>query len=218
MWQASLYARHFRIARAVIISDSLSALRSIADDPDPGGWVRLVQESVTAALPHCQVVLLWCPGHIGVQGNEIADGAARLASGGVPCPYPVPLRDGRSHLKEVVRGWWQHRWGRNRCQLYLIQPSVEDRVVYSTLSRLAQVGMCRLRIGHTNATHLFLLSGDERPQCHHCHEVMTVPHFFTCPYIRDRSGLAGEWKFELLRNTDNHARILPVLKSLGIRV
>ena len=45
--------------------------------------------------------------------------------------------------------------------------------------------LCRLRIGHTYATHGHILRGEERPLCPRCHVPQSVAHvLMSCPYLR----------------------------------
>lgn len=43
-----------------------------------------------------------------------------------------------------------------------------------------QLALCRLRHGHTNITHFYLLTGSQRPRCT-CRARLTIDHLFTCP-------------------------------------
>jgi len=60
-------------------------------------------------------------------------------------------------------------------------------------SKREEVILTRLRIGHTRVTHSYLLDRFILflPSCPHCHkEVLTVSHFFSCPYLHSlRSSL-----------------------------
>ena len=53
--------------------------------------------------------------------------------------------------------------------------------------------LCRLRIGHTYATHGHLLRGEERPQCPCGNEPLTVAHvLLTCQrYAEERRRILG---------------------------
>ena len=42
--------------------------------------------------------------------------------------------------------------------------------------RVEEVTLCRIRIGHTLATHRYLLCSDPRPRCSRCGEPLTVSH------------------------------------------
>ena len=66
--------------KVAILSDSLSALQSLSlrnsnSRPD-------LLENILSLYDQChlngtQVNLVWCPAHVGVKGNEIADGEAK---------------------------------------------------------------------------------------------------------------------------------------------
>ena len=38
------------------------------------------------------------------------------------------------------------------------------------------MALCRLRIGHTLASHRYLLCGEPKPRCHRCNEFLSVSH------------------------------------------
>ena len=49
-------------------------------------------------------------------------------------------------------------------------------------NRHNEVVLCRLRIGHTYATHGHLLRGEEQPTCRRCTVPLTVSHvLLSCP-------------------------------------
>ncbi|KAG5891332.1 hypothetical protein JTB14_036900 [Gonioctena quinquepunctata] len=55
-----------------------------------------------------------------------------------------------------------------------------------------QVALTRLRIGHTNLTSSFMLSGERPPQCQTCQVRLTVKHLLEdCVEYRDLKHLSG---------------------------
>ena len=49
-------------------------------------------------------------------------------------------------------------------------------------NRKEEVVLCRLRIGHTYATHGYLLRGEDKPLCTTCRTPLTVGHILlVCP-------------------------------------
>ena len=55
----------------------------------------------------------------------------------------------------------------------------------SRRNRQEEVMLCRLRIGHTYATHGHILRGEENPVCSRCRVPLTVAHvLLSCPHVR----------------------------------
>ena len=87
-----LAARHPRVGRVVICSDSRSALDALRlpSDGDADGITCLRLEILQAGA--AEVCLQWVPGHCGLRGNEIADRVAK-ASAGVGMQAGAPVVD-----------------------------------------------------------------------------------------------------------------------------
>ncbi|GAA5993134.1 hypothetical protein JCM11641_004024 [Rhodosporidiobolus odoratus] len=67
-----------------IFADNQSALRNLVDpSPTPGQQIRLQLRSLLLGLcrthPETTITLQWCPGHVGIAGNERADELANEA-------------------------------------------------------------------------------------------------------------------------------------------
>nr|CAI5836232.1 unnamed protein product [Callosobruchus analis] len=77
IWKALEFICSNKTANTCLIcSDSLSALKSLSD---PFAMNPLVQQVIEVhhrtMLIHKQVIFLWCPGHVNIPGNELADRA-----------------------------------------------------------------------------------------------------------------------------------------------
>ena len=84
---------------------------------------------------------------------------------------------------------------------------------FGTLSsrahRKEEVQLCRLRIGHTLATHRYLLCGDGRPRCPRCGDNLSVAHaLVSCRRLAaERQRFFGSTSLslkELLGNESGH--------------
>nr|CAH7715338.1 unnamed protein product [Callosobruchus chinensis] len=123
---------------------------------------------------------MWIPSHIGIRENERADQAAREASNSVDKDddIPTPYKDIVSHMKSRVLQVWQHEWdqytGHMKHRIKILSPT--SNLEYY---KKEQVLLCRLRIGHTNVTHVHLLNRNPTPRCLRCNEVLTVEHILT---------------------------------------
>ena len=220
IWQACQYCRHMRLPLALVITDSSGSVGALDGIEPPGGWVQAVQETIYfARVSGCVIDILWTFSHIGVLGNEIADSAAMRRRGDAPDRgIPTPLLDCYSYVGELFSDLWQRRWERNRSQLATLCPRIGEGMRYGSLSRRLQVALCRLRIGHTNASHLYLLSRSQQPQCENCDQPLTVVHIFECPVFRNRSGLGQRWNLQLLNEVKCAEAVVNVISSLGFRI
>ena len=137
----------------------------------------------------------WIPSHVGIVGNELADAAARRAASAFCIRrLPLPARDFYPAAGSFVHSQWQQLWdaqGRNK--LKELKPALTNWSSCSRKSRHQEVVLCRLRIGHTYATHGHLLRGEERPQCPCGNEPLTVAHvLLTCQrYAEKRRRILG---------------------------
>jgi len=72
--QALEIVKHYKINKALIISDSLSSLNSIRNIIQPNTISRIIQNQISILNTNNQnVLLLLIPSHIGILGNETAD-------------------------------------------------------------------------------------------------------------------------------------------------
>ena len=57
------------------------------------------------------------------------------------------------------------------------------------MSRIFEITLCRLRIGHTRLTHGYLMTGDAQPSCNDCLVPLTVKHLLIeCPSLGEIRG------------------------------
>ena len=121
-------------------------------------------------------------------GNDKADQAAKSAAGAPPRRrFRLPASDFKVLISSCVRRDWQRSWdlaGANK--LNALKPKLGLWQSGLRKSRAEEVSLCRLRIGHTYATHRYLLCGEERPRCPRCAEVLTVRHVIeSCRHLHD---------------------------------
>ncbi len=129
---------------------------------------------------------LWVPAHVGVEGNEVADRAARTSLGRDSVDLQVPFGriKCRSIINERLNREWHQEWDANsrRRKLYSVQPSVKpgNRV---NLPRIDETKWTRLRLGHCGLASGLMLVGKHRgDNCEHCGVVESVQHvLMQCP-------------------------------------
>ena len=124
------------------------------------------------------VVFCWIPGHIGVIGNDKADEAAKRAAR-TQCTgfLPLPASDFRPACLSHLRTKWQEKWdSAGPSKLKSIKPRLAHWLSSFRQSRREEVTLCRLRIGHTLASHRYLLCGEPKPRCPRCNGFLSVSH------------------------------------------
>ena len=162
----------------VIFTDSLSSLVALKNfyPSDP-----IVQDIVLLLTSLKQedktVTLCWVPSHVGILGNELADAAAReAAAASATRSLPLPARDYFSVLANFTYKKWQQSWDASNSKLYVVKPRLALWPSSFRKARREEVILCRLRIGHTYATHRYLLRSEGRPLCPRCGDFLTVRH------------------------------------------
>lgn len=164
---------------------------------------------------------VWIPSHIGIHGNELADQAARLATEGNTIE-DIPIRpdDVKCYLKQKTIEKWQQTWNNTDTQLNRVKPNVAAWTYPVDMKRREQVVITRLRIGHTNLTSLFLLSGDRQPRCEYCRNYLSVNHILIqCPHydpIRQRYNLPNNIENCLGNNPNIMRRVIQFLHEIRL--
>ena len=102
MYTSELYAIKYaleavsshRLKDIIIYSDSRSALEAIKAYHPENNLVSLIQLSIHKLIKkRISVTLCWVPGHVGLQGNEKADKAAKEAINHPKLTEHLPLED-----------------------------------------------------------------------------------------------------------------------------
>ena len=147
------------------------------------------------------VNLCWIPSHIGIEGNEKAD---RLAKEAVNLPRlteQLPIEDYLVYIKRVVKNSWQEKW--NMVPLTNKLRNIKDTVnpwlsSCQPKNRREETILTRLRIGHTNLTHGYLMCTPHAPVpiCNTCHTQISVSHILT--ECQDYA----QWRHLLLKSTN----------------
>lgn len=196
----------------VLYSDSRSALDAIGDIFSRHPLVLTIQRFLR--LLHSRkrsVGFCWVPSHVDITGNEKADVEAKRAAS-VPCSasayLPPSLQLGHlpagDYLPVLRRGFserWQLLWSASGPNKLLdLKPTLGLWRSSCSRSRLHEVSLTRLRIGHSHLTHGHLMTRDPPPRCSFCHrpENITVHHLLLdCPFF----GILRNQCFPHLRST-----------------
>ena len=167
----------------VIFSDSLSAIEAI----ESGSYMSPIHQNIKYYLHHLwrqgvQVVLCWIPSHVGIRGNEVADGLAKEALLRQAIDYSVLLdiTDLYGILEKHLLNVWQSLWDSEKKGrfYYNIQPEVSFDVKYYDICKAKQTCITRLRFGKCMLGDILHMIGKRgNNQCEHCHVKEDVAHF-----------------------------------------
>ena len=185
------FVEQTREDRAAIFTDSLSAVHALMSAQVSHS--RLV--SKTAEKLHrlhqegrC-VTIVWIPSHVGIDGNERADIAAKQAAEMPPShDVKIPASDLIHTAKTHMLSEWQKRWSdQHLSKMKCIKPTIGSWPSSYQRCRREEVTLCRLRIGHTYDTHRYLLMRDEDPPtCNRCGDHLSVKHVLTdCARLKE---------------------------------
>ncbi|KAJ7708189.1 hypothetical protein B0H17DRAFT_1031871 [Mycena rosella] len=164
------------------VADSQAALRGILSTKPRSGqfcairYDQLIRNAMLI-IPHLTILNLWTPAHIGTDGNELADAAAKAATKCDPNPDNyVSLTSVHHHIHVLSLAEWDTRWqtvktGKALRYLDRTPPSLIPSPLYSSssLSRKASSCISQLRTGFTYLNANRYKSGfTDSPSCEAC--------------------------------------------------
>jgi len=120
-------------------------------------------------------MLVWILSHIGLTGNEIADGLAGSAIANAQVDVHIPLEMGEAYLlvEQYVIEQWQRSWTScsNGRQYRQIEPDVGRRIKYTCNTRRKEVTATRLRLGKCSLNaHLYEIHAHPDRLCELCRQ------------------------------------------------
>lgn len=224
IWYALLFIDRKNIRKALILSDSQSAIMRISfyTSFKNGDYLVIkIRECIFQLKSKgFNICLAWIPSHQGIKGNETVDG---LAKRGCEClnfyNCLPPFSDLFSLFKKVVWGKWESLWKvktTNKARWYCqIETSPRNRTWFHKLPNIDRkciVLINRLRSGLTMApSFLFKKNISDSPNCD-CGAEGNLDHLFLeCPLYNIQR--------KILLNCLNQLKIFPphnVLSLLAI--
>jgi ribonuclease HI len=179
------YLVEIKQENSVIFSDSLSVLQTFKHG-SPGSNPPLTDEIryLVRLLNNANadnVSFAWVPSHVGVSGNEAADCEAKLASQNhsIELHNSATISDAHCKIERYITGEWQTAWSSNPTGNYYraIQPNVSGLIKYSNTTRMKEVMITRLRLGHCCLNHyLYVIDRHDTGLCQSCDVAETVEH------------------------------------------
>jgi hypothetical protein len=120
----------------------------------------------------------------------------------------MPIRDYYETIEKDGMREWQKQWTEiEDNKLKQVKEEVEEWDTSHSSDRRREVKLARLRIGHTNITHSYLITKDDPPTCEQCYEPLTVKHIIVeCPgytNLRRRHLKGNATMLKALRNDEN---------------
>nr|XP_034174838.1 uncharacterized protein LOC117601763 [Osmia lignaria] len=172
--QISLGVKYRKIC---ICSDSRAAINALATISTESSTVWEGMQALSQLSKLNKITLIWTPGHQGVQGNEIADGLAKLGTLESPVQQivGVPFVLGKKHIKESLERQhltsWTEATGCRQVKLLIQQPSASRTKELLAISRKKIRTCIGLLTGHiTLRAHLHKLDRAEQINCRLCGE------------------------------------------------
>ena len=168
----------------VICSDSRSALEALNSGRITNPIVLQIRnELISLRGRGYNIKFCWSPGHVGIQGNEQADAAAKGAQQRDPHLTAMPVCDFFPIIRERLWKCWQREWDENTTdKLREVKTGVHPWMNPGHSNRRVETVLARLRIGHTRLTHEHLMTNTEPRQCRRCRVVLSVKHILVeCP-------------------------------------
>lgn len=165
------------LSQFIICSDSLSCLLAIKNHKLKNTLILQILYFIHRLREFDkEIVFLWVPSHVGIQGNSVVDRVAKKALNEIIKDVSLPYTDFKPLIRKYILKMWQDRWdGLEHNKLNSIKP---DLGVHQSGSgnRKEQVVMTRCRIGHSRFTHGHLLVGDPPPECIPCDCPFSIKH------------------------------------------
>ena len=165
------------------------------------------------------IILCWIPSHSGIKGNENADIAAKSALLLPPSNFKLPYTDFKPIINKYLFNKWQSVWDTAvDNKPHSIKPSISDWRPAYRMDRKEEVVLTRLRIGHSYATHSYLLNGEEQPMCIPCDGPFTIKHvLLNCVDFENASN--RYYRFSTLKELFESVEISNIflyLKAIGL--
>lgn len=201
----------------VIISDSLSSLTRLTRMYDFNPLINKIKN----ALDECKskdIYLLWVPSHVNIEGNEEAD---KIAKTGLTF-YTIDENnnflihsDYTRQIKTFIYKNWEEEWERtqnNKLRSILIKPTKKFKNM--GLNRKDRQTITRLRIGHTNLTHKYLMEKTSPPICSCDSNInLSVKHLFECINFSQQIVKYKINNINCLKDLENIDKVIKFLKE-----
>lgn len=169
----------------LIISDSLSVLEAIQNTQR--SKIEIINK-IKMRLDE-NINILWCPGHLDITGNELADSAAKnIARSDESFLNILYYQDYKYVLKKQFKEILQREWNLNISnKLQNSKKQIGYQHMGSELSKKDIMVLNRIKLGHSYLTHSHLISKEQIEKCKWCNEPISIFHIFNCDHAENIS-------------------------------
>ena len=178
------WAKGHQYRKIAILSDSLSSLQAIEGRMD-NHIVKNIWTNYNQLLRcNCEVILVWVPAHVGIEGNERADALAKDATGEEQ-NLPLTTMDANYLTSQFCRELWKIEYQSIKPDSFYktFWPEAVKTQESTTLSRRYSRIFFRITTGHCGLNqHLHRIGKHENGLCELCGTEETMEHFILkCP-------------------------------------
>ena len=210
----------------IIFTDSLSAIEAIKNTSKFDHITQEIHETLWEFSKRGkEVIFTWIPSHSGIKGNKTADSIAKLAYLLPVTDPPIPTfhKDLKIQICQASKALWNERWKTSKItKLHQIRADIFEKPTINLETRRDQVTLTRLRIGHTNLTHSYLITKNEPALCDCCEDPVSisVKHILTeCNKYTDKRNQhkIGINLKRMLTDPNLFNRVLDYLQDIDLR-
>ncbi|XP_058794422.1 uncharacterized protein LOC131666073 [Phymastichus coffea] len=167
----------------IIFSDSKSILSALKEVNSKNTAIKSINNKLLD-LKHRNkidsIVIAWIPSHCGIKENEIVNQAAKEAaamSNDTVNIEPHPHTEKKKELSSAINEYWNELWKKAPAlKIHEFVQNFFDNRPTLDVTRKEQVILTRLKIGHTNLTHIHLITKDKPNKCEKCAVSLSVKH------------------------------------------
>lgn len=199
--EALKYIKTTKFSTSVILTDSLSVLRSLENttilNTKTNPYIFLIKNLLhTLQNMGKEVILLWVKAHIGLKNNEYVDCLAKKsATSGIISDSTLCLSDVYNVLKVKMVKSWSYDWNilchTNPSRYTFIHPDIPDKFWHDSFNvpRKYITSIVRLKFGHgCYPAHLHKLGIINSGLCDTCDTTADLDHiFFNCKKYKQAS-------------------------------
>ena len=144
----NIIANH-KASKFIIYTDSKSVLLALQNRDTSSPLITKLLNKLNSLSKNNNIIFTWIPSHIGIQGNEKADKAAKKALQIDMCKSKIPYTDLKPTIKKFISDKWQKSWdNQTQNKLHEIQEAIGEWPTGYRSIRREEVILARLRIGH----------------------------------------------------------------------
>ena len=105
----NIIANH-KASKFIIYTDSKSVLLALQNRDTSSPLITKLLNKLNTLSKNNNIIFTWIPSHIGIQGNEKADKAAKKALQIDMCKSKIPYTDLKPTIKKFISDKWQKSW------------------------------------------------------------------------------------------------------------